>query len=244
MTGADGREHVLESVLAQTGQPVLAAIVLASDGAQLIGYSPRAGRWSGWLTLEVLVDYLDSQYTECLNVDDDEELPADLDEFWQSRYREACRPLYALAPPASIAAPRAVAWAVEAGYAPSVEAVEAILDRGEAFAEDQFFKPLAALGLPALTGAGTEPGWRVVVEIRPRLSSCQKGTDDGVPGAASGHVALSTMRRRPGLSVLRFRQAMYRRIMLACSSSVPSRVNYRSAANWEMRFNHDEFVGV
>jgi hypothetical protein len=152
MTGADGQEHLLESVLTQTGQPVLAAIVLASDGAQLIGHSPRAGRWSGWLTLETLVDYLDSQYTECLEVDDDEELPSDLDEFWESRYREACRPLYALAPPAGIAAPRAVAWAVEAGYAPSVAAVEAVLDGGDVFAEDQFFKLLAALGLPALTG--------------------------------------------------------------------------------------------
>jgi hypothetical protein len=158
MTGADGREHLLESVLAQTGQPVLAAVVLASDGAQLIGYSPQAGRWSGWLKLEVLVDYLGAQYTEHLNVDDDEELPADLDEFWLSRYREACRPRYALAPPSSIAAPRAVAWAVEAGYAPSVEAVEAVLAGGDAFAEDQFFKLLAALGLPALTGPGTGPG--------------------------------------------------------------------------------------
>jgi hypothetical protein len=158
MTGADSQEHLLESVLAQTGQPVLAAVVLASDGAQLIGYSPRAGRWSGWLGLEVLVDYLGPQYTECLNVDAEEELPADLDEFWQSRYREACRPLYALVPPASIAAPRAVAWAVEAGYAPSVQDVEAVLDGGEVFAEDQFFKLLAALGLPALTGAGTQPG--------------------------------------------------------------------------------------
>ncbi|MEV0405483.1 hypothetical protein [Actinoallomurus sp. NPDC050550] len=153
MTGADDREHLLKSVLAQTGRPVLAAIVLASDGAQLIGYSPLAGRWSGWLTLEVLIDYLDSQYTECLEVDDDEELPADLDEFWQSRYREACRPLYELVPPADIAAPHAVAWAVEAGYAPSAEAVAAVLDGGDVMVEDQFFKLLAALGLPALTGS-------------------------------------------------------------------------------------------
>jgi hypothetical protein len=107
--------------------------------------------------LEVLIDYLGSQYTECLEVDDDEELPEDLDEFWKNRYREACRPLYALVPPADIAAPHAVAWAVEAGYAPSVEAVEAVLEGGDVFAESQFFKPLAALGLPALTGAGTQP---------------------------------------------------------------------------------------
>jgi hypothetical protein len=158
MTGGDGREHLLESVLAQTGQPVLAAVVLASDGAQLIGYSPRAGRWSGWLALEVLVDYLGPEYTDCLEVGDDEDLPEDLDEFWQNRYREACRPLYALVPPAGTAAPHAVAWAVEAGCAPSVEAVEAVMDGGATFVEDQFFKLLAALGLPTLTGADTEPG--------------------------------------------------------------------------------------
>jgi hypothetical protein len=157
MTGDDGREHLLESVMAQTGRPVLAALVLASDGAQLIGYSPRAGRWSGWLKLEVLVDYLGPEYTQCLYVDDDEELPEDLDAFWQNRYREACRPLYALAPPASIAAAHAVTWAVEAGYTPRVEAVEAVLAGGEAFAEDQFFKLLAALGLPIFTSVGAEP---------------------------------------------------------------------------------------
>jgi len=156
MTGVDGREHLLESMLTQTGQPVLAAVVLVSDGAQLIGYSPRGGRWSGWLKPEALVDHLGSSYTDCLEVHEDEELPEDLDEFWRSRYRDACRPLYALAPPGSIAAPLAVAWAVEAGYAPSVQAVQAVLDGGEPFAEDQFFKLLAALGLPVLTGADAE----------------------------------------------------------------------------------------
>jgi hypothetical protein len=150
MTGEDGRERLLKSVMAQTGKPVLAALVVASDGAQLIGYSPRAGRWSGWLMLEVLVDYLGPEYTECLEVDDDEELPEDFDEFWQNRYREACQPLYALSPPAGIAATQAVTWAVEAGYTPSVDAVAAVLAGGETFAEDQFFKLLAALGLPTL----------------------------------------------------------------------------------------------
>jgi hypothetical protein len=32
--------------------------VLASDGAELIGYSPNAGRWGGWLMLDrILVHY-------------------------------------------------------------------------------------------------------------------------------------------------------------------------------------------
>jgi len=153
MTGTDDREQLLRSLLAQTGQPVLAGIVLASDGAQVIGYSPRAGRWSGWLKLEVLLDYLGPQYTECLEADDDEDLPEDLDEYWRSRYEEACRPLYALVPPASAAAPRAVAWAAEAGYAPSLAAVEAVLDGGEVFAEGQFLSLLSTLGLPALSSA-------------------------------------------------------------------------------------------
>jgi hypothetical protein len=117
MAGTDGREQLLESLQVQTGWPVLAGIVAASDGAQVIGYSPRAGRWSGWLMLETLVGYLGSPYTDCLAVEEDEELPED-DEFWQDRYREACRLLYELAPPASIAAPGAVAWAKEAGCAP------------------------------------------------------------------------------------------------------------------------------
>ncbi|WP_427888961.1 hypothetical protein ACQHIV_36910 [Kribbella sp. GL6] len=154
MTGGDDREDLLTSVMAQTASPVLAAIVLDSDGAQLIGYSPRAGRWSGWLKLEVLIDYLEWQYREHLEVDDDEELPDDLDTFWEERYREACRPLYELVPPADVAAPHAVAWAVEAGYAPAVDEVEAVLAGGEAFAEDQFLKLLLALGLPTPAPTG------------------------------------------------------------------------------------------
>jgi hypothetical protein len=49
-----------------------------------------------------------------------------------------------------------VPWAVDAGYAPSVQEVEAVLNGGETFAEDQFLKLLGALGLPALTD--TESG--------------------------------------------------------------------------------------
>jgi hypothetical protein len=152
MTGADGRERLLESVLAQTGRPVLAGIVLDSDGGQVIGYSPRGGRWSGWLMLERIVDYLGAPYTDCLDVDEDEELPEDLDEFWRSKYQEACRPLYELVPPAGAAAPLAVAWAVEAGCAPNAESVAAVLDGGEVFAEEHFLTLLTALGLPELSG--------------------------------------------------------------------------------------------
>src|SRR5439155_13020058 len=106
-------------------RPVLAATVLDSDGAQLVGYSPGAGRWSGWLMLERMIEYIGSPYTHPLNDYNEEDLPEDLDAFWQERYELACRPLYELVPPAATAAPRAVAWAVEAGFAPEVDTVAA-----------------------------------------------------------------------------------------------------------------------
>jgi len=76
-----------------------------------------------------------------------------LDAFWQERYELACRPLYELAPPAATAAPRAVAWAVGAGFAPEVDTVAAVLDGDGVFAEEYFLKLLAVLGLPPLTAA-------------------------------------------------------------------------------------------
>lgn len=42
----------------QAGHPVLAAVVMDSDGAQLIGYSPRAGRWGGWLMLDKIIGHI------------------------------------------------------------------------------------------------------------------------------------------------------------------------------------------
>jgi hypothetical protein len=156
MTGDDDRERLLTGVLAQTGHPVLAGIVLASDGAQVIGHSRRAGRWSGWLSLEVLVDYLGPEWREELDRDDDEDLPDDLDTYWADRYREACRPLYALVPPAAGATPGVVAWAREAGFAPDAAAVEAVLDGGMTFAEAHFLTLVRTLGVP-LPAASAEP---------------------------------------------------------------------------------------
>ena len=65
--------------------------MLPGDRAHL-----RAGRWNGWLKLEVLVDYLDAQYTRCLDAPDEDDLQDDLDEFWRSRCQQTCRPLYEL----------------------------------------------------------------------------------------------------------------------------------------------------
>lgn len=44
--------------MAQGGHPVVAAVVLDSDGAQLIGYSPAAGRWGGWLMLDRIIGHI------------------------------------------------------------------------------------------------------------------------------------------------------------------------------------------
>ena len=158
LTGTGDEEALLTKLLAQTGRPVLSATVLDSDGAQLVGYGPRAGRWSGWLMLERMVEYIGSPYTDPLNDYDEDDLPEDLDAFWAERYEMACRPLYDLAPPAAGAAPLAVAWAVEAGFAPETTAVEKVLNGGAVFAEHQFFELLTVLGVPALTATRKPPG--------------------------------------------------------------------------------------
>lgn len=146
-------ERLLVLVMEQTGHPVLAAVVLDSDGAQLVGYSPRAGRWGGWLMLEGIVVHLD--YTALPEAWEDEhgEPQVDLGEDYQRRVRQAMERLHQVGPPAHLAAPLAVRWANEAGFAPTAAAVEAVLSRDEAFAEDLFFELLDVLGLPDLAGA-------------------------------------------------------------------------------------------
>jgi hypothetical protein len=44
--------------------------------------------------------------------------------------------MHEVGPPAALAAPLAVQWATEAGFTPTVAAVQAVLDGREAFAED------------------------------------------------------------------------------------------------------------
>jgi hypothetical protein len=56
----------------------------------------------------------------------------------------------AAGPPGPAAAPAAVAWAAAAGLKPNVTAVASILDDGDLFCEDLFFKLLTALGVPTL----------------------------------------------------------------------------------------------
>jgi hypothetical protein len=147
-------ERLLVSVMEQTGHPVLAAVVLDSDGAQLIGYSPNAGRWGGWLMLERIVAHLD--YTALPEAWKDEHggPQVDLGEDYQRRVRQAMERLHQVGPPGDLAAPLAVRWANEAGFAPTVAAVGAVLNGDDAFAEDLFFELLEVLGLPDL--ASTE----------------------------------------------------------------------------------------
>ena len=146
-------ERLLASVVEQTGHPVLAAVVLDSDGAQLIGYAPGTGRWGGWLMLDRIVAYLDPAALPYVYEDENGETQVDEGEDYQRRFRVARERLYQVGPPARIAAQLAVRWAGEAGYSPGVEAVAAVLAGHEVFAEDLFFRLLDVLGLPGLAGA-------------------------------------------------------------------------------------------
>ena len=146
-------ERLLVAVMQQTGHPVLAAVVLDSDGAQLIGYSANAGRWGGWLMLERIIGHLDPAAMPYAYEDENGEIQVDEGEDYQRRLCEARERLYQVGPPGHLAAPLAVRWASEAGYAPTAAAVEAVLNGGEVFAEDLFFQLLDVLGLPGLASA-------------------------------------------------------------------------------------------
>jgi hypothetical protein len=148
-------ERLLVSVMEQTGHPVLAAVVLDSDGAQLIGYSPNAGRWGGWLMLERIISHLDPAALPYVYEDENGAIQVDEGEDYQRRVRAARERLYAVGPSGQLAAPLTVRWATEAGYAPTAAAVEAVLDGGEVFAEDLFFQLLGVLGLPGLASAAS-----------------------------------------------------------------------------------------
>ena len=143
-------ERVLISIVEQTGRPVLAAVVLDSDGAQLVDHSPKAGRWGGWLGLDRIIMHLDSDAAPYAHEDENCEWQVDEGEEYQHRIGEAKQRLYEVGPPAHLAAPLAVRWANEAGYTPTCSAVESAMDNDDVFVEDQFFRFLGAMGLPEL----------------------------------------------------------------------------------------------
>jgi hypothetical protein len=149
-------EETLRALMKQSGGPVLAAVVLDSDGAQLIGYSPRQGRWGGWLALDAIIGHIDPDGWPGLDwVDDEEEPRREDDETYLPRYRAVVGRLSAAAgPPGEAAVPGLLGWAAEAGLEPDTAGVSAALDgHREIFAEDLFFALLAALGVPELAGA-------------------------------------------------------------------------------------------
>jgi hypothetical protein len=152
-------EATLTALMEQAGHPVLAAIVMDSDGAQLIGYSPVAGRWGGWLMLNRIIGHIIPDAWPRILAWDDETGPLEFesedDEDYQRRHQAALDRMHAVGPPAPGAAPLAVRWASEAGLKPDAAGVEAALEASDVFCENVFFGLLAALGVPDLTSEVT-----------------------------------------------------------------------------------------
>jgi hypothetical protein len=64
-------------------------VVLDSDGAQLIGYSPEAGRWGGWLMLERIIGHLDPAALPYVYGDENGQMEVGEGEDYQRRFRRA-----------------------------------------------------------------------------------------------------------------------------------------------------------
>lgn len=150
-------ESTLTALMEEAGHPVLAAVILDSDGAQLIGYSPVAGRWGGWLMPDRIIGHIiPDAWPEMLSWDEDAGRPVMEDEHsegYRRRYQAALDRLHAVGPAAPGAAPLGVAWASEAGLHPDPAAVQAALEAEGTFCEDVLFDLLAALGVPRLADA-------------------------------------------------------------------------------------------
>jgi hypothetical protein len=161
-----GWEGTLRALMEQSGHPVIATTIQDSDCGQLIGYSPEAGRWSGWLHLQSALGYWDDTvhrgdegtilWDENGEMDArGEEITDEKRERYTRRRDAALARFLAFGADAEGATPLAVAWAREAGLQPDPAAVLATLKGMDTYAERQFFELLTALGLPDLTTAGT-----------------------------------------------------------------------------------------
>ena len=152
-------EATLTALMQQTGRPVMAAAVLDSDGAQLIGYSPVAGRWGGWLMLDRIIGHIiPDAWPMIVSWDEDTGQPrleATDDEDYRRRLQAALDRMHAVGPPASGAAPLAVTWASEAGLKPDPAAIQAALEATDIFCENVLFALVSALGVPELTSEDT-----------------------------------------------------------------------------------------
>jgi hypothetical protein len=150
LTSLPGRgEATLRALMEQTGNPVIAAGICDSDAGHVVGYSP-AGRFGGWLHWKLAVEYYGGVDPWDENGDSIEDDPG-----YQGRLQEAANGLDADYGPAGAAAvPAALAWAGEAGLRPDAEAAAAVLETKYVFAEEAFFRLIAALGVPELSGPG------------------------------------------------------------------------------------------
>lgn len=147
-------EATLRALMEQAGGPVLAAAILDSDGAQLIGYSLPEGRWGGWLMLDRIIGHIDPDGWPYAYWDDEDQSEPQYedDASYLPRYQAIVDRLSAaVGPPGSAAAPEAVAWAAAGGLKPDAAAVASTLDDRDVFCEDLFFTLLTALGVPDLT---------------------------------------------------------------------------------------------
>ncbi|MBB5784576.1 hypothetical protein [Nonomuraea jabiensis] len=144
-------DGLLTGLMQQTGHPVLAAVIKHSEGAQLLGRSPVAGHWGGWLMADGITWRSLPADGPAQSWDENGEQHAEDPAEYQRRRQAALDRLYTAAgPPGSAAAPSALAWAREAGLTPDPAAVTTALDAKGVFAEDVLFQLLAALGLPDL----------------------------------------------------------------------------------------------
>ncbi|GAA4991295.1 hypothetical protein GCM10023205_74080 [Yinghuangia aomiensis] len=122
-----GASGLLAPLVAETGAPVLVAHLVDSDTAYLEALGPESGAWEGWIEAYFAPEYAaDRLVGDALNELADR-LAAELPE----------------------RAKRAVAWAVEAGWAPDYDQVLAAMRAKETFAEDQLMNVLNAMGMPA-----------------------------------------------------------------------------------------------
>jgi len=112
-------EATLTALMAQAGHLVLAAIIMDSDGAQLIGYSPVAGRWGGWLMLDRIIGHIiPDAWPMIVSWDEDTgqpQLEAADGEDYQRRRQAALDRMHAVGPPAPVAAPLAVTYRPKPG---------------------------------------------------------------------------------------------------------------------------------
>jgi hypothetical protein len=140
-------DDTLEILGAATGAPVLAGQVMDSDAVHVFGLGDRSGRWTAWLQIDGAIGHLEPAPAP---FDEDDNYLGDdwTDPEYELEAAALRERLLVEAPGGQAGARRALEWAAEAGLtSQSAEAVPIVLDDGEVFAEDLFFRLLTALGV-------------------------------------------------------------------------------------------------